>query len=204
MPFPLDHTTEDFIGRHFKKRQFRWDENFFLEVLERPRNKYDVYWAAIALRKVGTVKSVNPLRALLTFPMQDVKCVSILTIAHIMREQSTPISCLALPDPSYPEKTYAMWAINDAADARAVPAVLEYFSKNKSKLKGGKLTNSTFVDGVQFLAKHAGTHSEADAFLQSIPGFWHNLLDDERTELAKRLPEIVSKIEEASKNLPTN
>ena len=77
--------------------------------------------------------------------MQDVKCVAILTIAHIARESATPTISHALLDPVYREKAYAMWAINDAADERAIPAVLNYFAKNKAKLKAGHLKNGTFV-----------------------------------------------------------
>lgn len=200
MPFPIDQNTEGFIEGHFKRRQFRWDEDYFLGVLEHPRGKHDVYWSAIALRKVGTDKSIEPLRALLTFPMQDVKCVAILTISHIARERATPILSLALLDPVYREKGYAMWAINDAADERAIVAVLEYFTKNKSKLKNGKLTNGTFVDGAEFLSRHVENHKDARAFIEGIPAFWQKLILGERTELQKRLPELAQKIEETSKN----
>jgi PBS lyase HEAT-like repeat-containing protein len=198
MPFPLSETDDGFIESHFKRRQFRWDEDYFLSMLEHPRSKHDVYWAAIALRKVGTEKSIEPLRALLTFPMQDVKCVAILTIAHVARERATPILSQALLDPVYREKVYAMWAINDAADERAVPAVLEYFAKNKSKMLKGQLTNGTFVDGVEFLSKHAENHPEVQAFLNRIPTFWKKLLIGERTELQKRLPELAKLFEDIS------
>lgn len=200
MPFPLDSGTEGFVELHFRKRQFRWDEDYFISVLEHPRSKHDVYRAAIALRKVGTDKSIGPLRALLTFPMQDVKCVAILTIAHIARERATPILSLALLDPLYREKAYAIWAINDAADERAIPAVLEYFSKNKSKLKNGRLTNGTFVAGVEFLSKHAENHPEVQSFLNRVPTFWNKLLVGERTEVRKRLPELARRFEDASKS----
>jgi hypothetical protein len=198
MPFPLDQYGQETIERHFKRRQFRWDEDYFTSVLECPRSKHDVYWAAIGLRKVGTERSVPALRALFTFPMKDVKCVSILTIAHIVREKATLILSEALLDPKYPEKTYAMWAINDAADERAIPAVLEYFSRNKSKLRNGKLVNGTFVDGVQFLANHTDKHADARVFLESISGFWKKICAGERTELQKRLPELARNIEERS------
>jgi hypothetical protein len=168
MPFPLDKTSEEFIERHFRRRQFRWDEEYFASVLDHPRSKHDVYWASIGLRKVGTERSVPRLRALFTFPMKDVKCVSILTIAHVAGERATPIFCEALLDPKYPEKTYAMWAINDAADERAVPAVLEYFKRNRSKLRNGKLCNGTIGDGMQFLARFANSHPDVRNFFDGI------------------------------------
>jgi len=95
-----------------------------------------------------------------------------------------------------------MWAINDAADERAIPAVLNYFAQNKAKLKAGHLKNGTFVAGVEFLSKHAVNHVAVQLFLTSIPTFWNKLLVGEREELQKRLPELAKNIEDASKNLP--
>ena len=95
MPFPLDKTDEGFIESHFKRRQFRWDEDYFVSMLEHPRSKHDVYWAAIALRKVGTDRSIEPLRALLTFPMQDVTRSDPRNCAYCPRERDTShLSCL--------------------------------------------------------------------------------------------------------------
>src|SRR5215470_8461284 len=121
MPFPIDNNDVSigFIEKHFRKRAFVWSEDYFFSILNAPRSKYDVYWSAIGLRRVGTERSVPVLLRFLTYPMQDVKCVSILTIAHIGRASVTPLLADALLNPEYREKVYAMWAILDAADERA-------------------------------------------------------------------------------------
>jgi len=90
-----------------------WSEDFFLSILDEPRSKYDVYWSVLGLRKVGSIRSIPILVTFLTYPMQDVKCVAILTIAHIGGASVTPLFADALLSPNYREKTYAMWAILD-------------------------------------------------------------------------------------------
>jgi HEAT repeat protein len=171
-------------------------EDYLLSVLNEPRSKFDVYWSALGLRKVGTSRSIPVLLNLLTYPMQDVKCVAILTIAHIGGEGVTPLLAEALLSPNYREKGYAMWAILDAADERAISAVLQYFSKNRSKLRAGKL--DTLGDGIRFLAKFMSSNAEARAFVEAIPAYWNRLPKGTRAELNKHLPELVAQIEAQS------
>jgi|KBSMisStaDraftv2_1062788.scaffolds.fasta_scaffold69032_1 hypothetical protein len=192
MPFPLD-TGQDFIEHHFRRRKFVWSEDFFLSILDEPRSKYDVYWSVLGLRKVGSIRSIPILVTFLTYPMQDVKCVAILTIAHIGGASVTPLFADALLSPNYREKTYAMWAILDAADDRAVPAVLQYFSKNRAKLQAGKL--DTFGDGARYLAKFMSTSGEARAFVEGIPAYWTRIPEGTRQEMKKHIPELVAQIE---------
>jgi hypothetical protein len=192
MPFPLDSTAERCIEQHFKRRPFEWNESFFLSVLETSQQKYDIYWSAIALRRVGSDFSVESLRQLFAYPMRDVKCVSILTIAHIARERATQIFADALLDPSYREKGYAMWAINDAADARAVDAVLKYFHANRAKLKRGRLKNGSVPKGIEYLSRMAVLNAGARSFLQEVPSFFGALEEDARIELLKRVPNLLT------------
>jgi len=124
--------------------------------------------------------------------MQDVKCVSILTIAHIGRASVTPLLADALLNPEYREKVYAMWAILDAADERAIPSVLQYFAKNRSKLRAGKL--DAFGDGLRYLAKFRDTVPAVRAFIDEVPGYWHRLPQGTRQEMKKHLPELVEEI----------
>lgn len=192
MPFPLD-TTQDFVERHFRKRKFVWSEDFFLSVLNEPRSKYDVYWSALGLRKVGSHRSIPILVNLLAYPMKDVKCVAILTIAHIGGASVTPLLADALRSPDYREKGYAMWAILDAADDRAIPAVLQYFSKNRAKLRAGKL--DTFGDGTRYLSKFMNSSADARAFVEGISTYWSRIPEGTRVEIKKHLPELVGQIE---------
>ena len=198
MPFPLEgnNVSVGFIERHFRRRGFAWSEDFFLSVLNAPRSKYDVYWSAIGLRRVGTQRSIPVLLKFLTYPMQDVKTVSILTIAHLGGASATPLLAGALLNPKYREKDYAMWAIFDAADERAIPAVLDYFAKNRAKLRAGKLW--AFGYGLRYLSKFVDTVPTVGSFIDEIPTYWNRLPQGTRLEMKKHLPELVDRIESSS------
>ena len=198
MPFPLEDNdiAVSFIEKHFRKRDFVWNEDFFLLVLNAPRSKHDVYWSVIGLRKVGSERSIPVLAKFLTYPMQDVKTVSILTIAHIGREKVTPLVAEALLNPRYREKAYAIWAIMDAADERAIPAVLEYFAKNRAKLSAGKL--DAFADGFRYLVKFRHTAPKVATFIDQVPSYWNKLPQGTRQEIKKHMPELAEQIESRS------
>jgi hypothetical protein len=170
MPFPLDDFQRKWIESHFKKR-LEWTEDYFLSMLESSR-KSDVWRAVVALRECGTVKSIPHLKKLLYHTTEDVKCTSILTIAHISREKETSFYAEALLDPKYREKVYAMWAIDDAADERAVKAVVDYFNKNKSKLKADKLRPDLIIHGVRYLARHFDNFPEIQKIFKMISDSW--------------------------------
>jgi hypothetical protein len=119
--------------------------------------------------------------------MQDVKCTTILTIAHIARDSETSFYCECLLSPSYKEKTYAMWAINDAANEQAIESVLRYFEKNKSKVKNGKLYNRTLVEGCQYLAKYI-VHPLVKEFFEFVVASSGKMVEVEKSELINRIP----------------
>ena len=194
MPFPLEDNDVSigFIERHFRRRGFVWSEDFFLSVLSAPRSKYDVYWSAIGLRKVGTNRSIPVLLGFLTYPMQDVKTVSILTIAHLGGASTTPLLADALLNPKYREKDYAMWAVRDAADERAIPAVLDYFAKNRAKLRAGKL--GAFGDGLLYLSKFGNEVPAVRTFIDEVPTYWDKLPQGTREERRKHLSQLVELI----------
>ena len=193
MPFPLSDASRRAIEHHFRKRAFFWNEKYFLSVIANSAKKHDAYWSAIGLREVGTQESLNVLQGLLTHPMKDVKCVAALTLAHVGRSQATEILGAALLDPKYPEKAYAMWAINDAADVRAVPSVVKYFVKNRSKIRRGELTNGTIVEGIQFLSKYSSSSEDARDFLAEFRSLFSCIAEGERSELTKRLPDLTQR-----------
>ena len=187
MPFPLAAGTRDTIERYFRRHDLAWTEEFFVRVLESSERKHDVYWATIALRECGTATCLDALKAKLHYPMQDVKCTSLLTVAHIAGPSETPLYAAALLDPAYREKGYAMWAIRDAADARAVDAVLAYFRKNRSKLKNGTLVNGTVADGIEYLARYRADPG-VGAFLEEVRGVGDRLGPGNVAEIKKRVP----------------
>ncbi|TAL27248.1 MAG: hypothetical protein EPN97_17875 [Alphaproteobacteria bacterium] len=186
MPFPLNDITRSMIEKHFRRRNLAWDEAYFLNVLATSEKKHDVYCAVLALRDCGTLQAVPALKEKLHFPMMDVQATALLTIAHIARAAETPLYAAMLLDPAYRQKGYATWAIRDAADARAIDAVLEYFTRNLGKLKSGKLYNATLPDGVEYLQRHVETDKRIPDFFRAIESIWPKLAEGERKEIVKR------------------
>ena len=187
MPFPLDDFARTTIQHHFRRKKLEWTETYFLNVLATSEKKYDVYFATIALRDCGTERCIPALKAKLHYPMRDVKCTSILTIAHIAGPAETGLYAESLLDPTYKEKGYAMWAIGDAADERAIDAVLTYFKKNLAKLRSGTLHNGTVGYGFEYLHKH-GDNREVAKFYSTIKAMWSDIDQRTRQEVNSRLP----------------
>lgn len=187
MPFALSDHTREAVQHHFRRKNLVWNESYFLQILANSASKHDIYWAVLALRDCGTSNSIPALKEKLFYPMQDVKCCSILTIAHIAGAEETPLYAELLANPEYRNKGYAMWAIKDAADSRAIDSVLSYFKKNRAKLKSGKLTNGTLVDGLEYLQKYLGKNEAISSFFSEVKDFFANLVQGERSEITKRV-----------------
>ena len=168
MPFPVSDFTRDTIKKHFRRKHLEWTEDYFIKVLEESPEKFDIYWAVLALRDCGTMKSVPALQAKLYYPKTDVKACSILTIAHIARASATPLYTYTLLDPKYTDKAYAMWAIEDAADERAIEAVMRYFKKNMSKIRRQRLPIDTIVHGLAYLRKYVNSNPEVASLVADI------------------------------------
>jgi hypothetical protein len=194
MPFPINDSTRKLIHRHFRRKNLEWTEDYFLDVLENSKSKYDIYWAVLALRDCGTSRSIPYLSVKLYYPMQDVKCTSILTIAHIAGASETELYARALLDPKYREKGYAMWAIQDAADERAIEAVISYFRKNLSRIRSGRFHNGTLPDGLDYLQRFIDTKPEILGFFEDIRNCWKQLAEGERKTILERVPYFQSSI----------
>jgi hypothetical protein len=192
VPFPNDPILVQTICKQLRLDETNMTEDSLVKAILEPKRKMDVYWATIGLRSCGTERSIPLLRNLLMHPMKDVKCIAILTIAHIGGANETELYAEELLNPKYPEKGYAMWAILDAADERAVDAVLQYFHANQSRLFKGKLTNGTLVDGMIYLDKYRNQSAEAYQFLQRLSTHWNTISNEEQRELSRRAPDMAT------------
>ncbi|MFZ6674804.1 hypothetical protein [Undibacterium sp. Xuan67W] len=188
MPFPISEHTREAVQHHFRRKSLVWNEAYFVNVLQTSDKKHDIYWAVLALRDCGTKASIPALKDKLQYPMQDVKCCAILTIAHIAGSDETLLFAEAISGTEYRDKGYAMWAIRDAADGRAVESVLAYFKKNRSRLKSGNLTSAALIDGLDYLEKYRPSNAEVARFFEEVDGFWLNLPEGNRIEISKRVP----------------
>lgn len=174
MRFELDDSTSGAVNHYFRKRiGFEWNEEFFLGAISSARSKYDVYWSVIALRKVGTSRAIPYLKELILYPMSDVKSCAVLTISQIAKATETEFYAGTLLNPKYREKSFAMWAIEDAADERAIPAVVEYLKKNLGKIRSNFSSNrslhkETVLDAGRYLLRFARTNPLAREMLSIL------------------------------------
>jgi HEAT repeats len=201
MPFPLDNRGRQFIEQHFgKKGDFSWTEDFLLRVIDTSGSKYDLREAAIGLREVGIERALEPLRALLMYPNQDVQAIAILTIAHIAGARATPILVDTLENPAYRQKHYALWAIADAADERAIPAVLRYFHKNKNRLKHGRVKHTPILHVLDYILRFLDTGPSARTMLGEVAEIWFGLPVHDRKMISRKHPELAKQLEEAARS----
>jgi hypothetical protein len=153
MLYPNDPATTAYIRGFFQRKKVAYSEEGLIRVLQdSSSSKMAVYNAVLGLRDVGTLMCVAALKAVLHYPMQDVKDCSILSIAHIAGVMETKYYVEALRDKKT-RKAYPMWAIRDAADARAIDVVLDHVTTGLNKLRNGGDPGDAFAFAVEYLVK---------------------------------------------------
>ena len=188
--FPNSDVTRRFIADHFRKRRTPLSEDAILEAIKAPRSKFDVYWGVLALRDVGTSRAVPLLKTLLHYPMQDVKDCAVLTIAHIAGASETDFYLSALTEKGS-RKIYPMWAIDVAADARALPVVIEFVDtvlKKAARSKGAD-PGDAYLSGLKYLTRMGLDRPECSTTVALLERAWPNLPEGHRTVLRAALPD---------------
>jgi len=190
--FPNNETTKRFIADHFRKRRLPLTEDGILDAIKAGLSKHDVYWGVLALRDVGTARSIPVLKSLLHYPMQDVKDCSLLTIAHIAGASETPFYVEALAD-RRTRKVYPMWAIEVAADHRAEPVVLEFVKAALRKAGRAKPVDpgDAYLSGLKYLARLGLDRPGIQSIIDPLLKAWANLPEGHRVVLRSVLPSQV-------------
>ena len=154
-----DHVSEWFgqmrarneaAADHFKSRKIPYDESNLIEVLQSSQDKFDLLWAAVALRELGTMRAIPALKGAVKFKSLDVQGNSALTIAFLADGGENGFLASLLVSKEYRAKFYAMTGVlykEDAAHS-ALPFVLEYSAKAS---KGGKALAKTACEGLDWL-----------------------------------------------------
>jgi hypothetical protein len=146
-----DHVSEWFgqmrarneaAADHFKSRKITYNESNLIEVLQSSQDKFDLLWAAVALRELGTVRAIPALKNAVKFKSLDVQGNVALTIAFLAGGGENGFLASLLVSKEYRAKFYAMTGIlyKENAAHSALPLVLEYSAK---ATKGGKALAKT-------------------------------------------------------------
>lgn len=135
---------------HFKSRKIPYDESNLIEVLQSSQYKFDLLWAAVALRELGTTRAIPALKCTVKFKSLDLQGNAALTTAFLAGGGENGFLASLLVSKEYRAKFYAMTGIlykEDAAHS-ALPFVLEYSAK---ATKGGKALAKTACEGLDWL-----------------------------------------------------
>lgn len=193
MPFPASQLLMDSVSRHFRRRALQWTEDYFRAVLRNPSSKNDLYYAALALRSCGTMACVADLKNVLTFPNYDVQAVALLTIAHIAGRSETPLYIALLSHTRFRQKGYALWAIADAADERALDSVRAWLRKNRRRWASGQLHWQSILHALTFLLRIAPDSEETAEALANARSNLDSMDSLGRELLAKQLPLLLDR-----------
>lgn len=130
-------TRNEAAADHFKSRKIPYDESNLIDVLQSTQDKFDLLWATIALRELGTMRATPALKCAVKFKSLDVQGNAALTTTFLAGSVENGFLASLLVSKEYRAKFYAMTGIlykEDAAHS-ALPFVLEYSAR---ATKGGK------------------------------------------------------------------
>ena len=195
-----DHVSEWFgqmrarneaAADHFKSCKIIYDESNLIEVLQSLQDKFDLLWAAVALRELGTVRAIPALKGAVKFKSIDVQGNAVLTIAFLAGGIENGFLASLLSCKEYRAKFYAMTGIlykEDAAHS-ALPLVLEYSAK---ATKGGKALAKTPCEGLDwlYLARYGSHLPQAQEIFDKINKNRKHIDESIFTALAGEFPQI--------------
>ena len=195
-----DHVSEWFgqmrarneaAADHFKSRKIIYDESNLIEVLQSSQDKFDLLWAAVALRELGTVRAIPALKCAVKFKSLDVQGNAALTTAFLANGVENGFLASLLVSKEYRAKFYAMTGIlykEDAAHS-ALPFVLEYSAR---ATKGGKALAKTPCEGLDwlYLARYGAHLPQAQEVFDKINKNRKYVDENIFTRLAGEFPQI--------------
>lgn len=112
-----------------KKAGYDANESDLLRAIRDNRSKTIVRNATLGLQFYGTRKAIPTLKSLKTYPDLDTRCVHVMSVAIIAKEEETPLYAELLADKSYKEKGYALAAMWEFGDKRGQEAILSFVTK---------------------------------------------------------------------------
>lgn len=195
-----DHVSEWFeqmrvrneaAADHFKSRKIIYDESNLIEVLQSSQDKFDLLWAGIALRELGTVRAIPALKGAVKFKNIDVQGNAALTTSFLAGGGGNGFLASLLSCKEYRAKFYAMTGIlykKDAAHS-ALPLVLEYSAR---ATKGGKALAKTPCEGLDrlYLARYGAHLPRAQEVFDKINKNRKYVDENIFTRLAGEFPQI--------------
>ncbi len=176
---------------HFKSCKISYDESNLIEVLQSSQDKFDLLWASIALRELGTTRAISALKGAVKFKSLDVQGNAALTTAFLADGGENGFLASLFASKDYRAKFYSMTGIlykEDAAHS-ALPLVLEYSAR---ATKGGRALAKTPCEGLDwlYLARYGSHLPRAQEIFDKINKNRKYIDESIFTALAGEFPQI--------------
>ena len=182
-PFCYEHITEKL------KRPFT--EDAMIDILIKQSNWFDLLQAIMALRQVGTEKSIKYLKDVLleynSTKKMDIQGTCVLTMAKLSNGTENDFLGKLLLNENYKNKWYTMAAVFCKINEKALPYVLEY---GINKIKKSK--NMPEVGGLVliYLAKYAPENEQSKKIFSKINKDFEDMNKEVREYIKKEYPKI--------------
>ena len=188
----LDNHVSEWFGQmrarneaaadHFKSRKIPYDESNLIEVLQSSQDKFDLLWAAVALRELGTTRAIPALKCTVKFKSLDVQGSAALTIAFLAGGRENGFLASLLVSKEYRAKFYAMTGILYKED----------MAHSAKASKGGKALAKTPCEGLDwlYLARYGAHLSQAQEVFDKINKNRKYVDENIFTRLAGEFPQI--------------
>lgn len=182
-----ENDEHQFISGYFNSKKMPYNEETMIDCLKNQRNKHEIYWAILALRQIGTIKSVEYLKNVVTYKNIDVQSTSVLTIGKLANGTENEFLGQLLLNKDFRAKWYAVFALNFRANDKAVPAVLEYGLKT---IKSSKTQPEAGILVVEYLARFAPKNEQSKKIFARINKDIENLDSKAKEVFTTEFPTI--------------
>jgi len=187
-----ENDDDNFISDYFKKKKMPYNEDTMIDCLKNQHNKYELYWAGLALRQVGTKKSIEYLKNVVTYKNLDVQGVSVMTIAKLANGTENEFLGKLLLNKDFRAKWYAVFSFNFKANDKAVPYALEYGLKTIKSSKNQPEAGGLIVE---YLARFAPENEQSKKIFARINKDFENLSQIEKEVFTKEFPNIFTPVQ---------
>ncbi|MDU1891201.1 MAG: HEAT repeat domain-containing protein [Dysgonomonas sp.] len=172
---------------YFKRKKKEYTEDVMIEILKNQSDKSEIYWAILALRKIGTRRSIEYLKHVVCYKNMDIQGTSVLTIAKLADGTENSFLAELLLNKDFKQKWYAMVAIFYNANNDALPFVLEY---GKAKIRNCKSMPEVGGLIITYLARYASDNEDAKVIFSRVNKDFENLYPYAKKCLRGEFPEI--------------
>jgi hypothetical protein len=179
------------IEQEFHEKGVEVSEMKLIEIVNDAKSLWEVYRAAILLRKYGTPAAVPALQKAMYYPMQDIKITALGAIATICKGDGCHLYVSALQDPQYREKCAAVTAIYEYCDERGIEPVIarvkQMLSRKRRGIYYGPNQETEITYAITYLDKYSKSHDEILILFAQISHKWSFLWEHEQAYLKKHI-----------------